>query len=101
MKCIKLKNCPYDWEVDDNGEEIILNIGVYHDHLDRDYYAELESKLDEGCLELQEKLRGSYVVATRLVDNADEGEYLISEMGILIPLCWKKKSYEYYPLKRA
>ncbi len=24
MKCIKLKNCPYDWEVDDDGELLLL-----------------------------------------------------------------------------
>lgn len=101
VKTIELIECPYDWEVVDNGDEIILNIGVFHEHLTHDEYAELESKLGEGRLELQEKLRGGYVVATRLVERTPEGEILISEMGLLIPLFWKKKSFKFYPLKRA
>lgn len=59
MKCIELKDCPYDWEVEEVGEEITLSIGAWHDHFQPSEYADLESVLDKGCLELQE----NYVVA--------------------------------------
>jgi hypothetical protein len=101
MKTIALADCPYDWVAIDNGWEILLKIGAWHEHLSREEYLKYESLLNDGVLELQEKHRGKTIVTTRMVRFIDGKEHLLSETGLLFSPFWKPLSYKHYKIKIA
>ena len=100
-KHIKLRDCPFEWIVEEEAEEVLLILGSWHGHFSKAEYESLEKSLEDGALELQEKRRGKSVVAARLVQKRDEGEVLISEYGLLFSPFWKKKSYSMHSLSAA
>jgi len=102
MKTILLSDCPYDWQQEQDNGEITVYIGPWHEHFSREDHIDVWKMLEEGTLELQEKLRGATVVASRLVRKTDQGEEeLISETGILFSPFWKMKSYNIHKLRIA
>ena len=102
MKTIPLANCPYKWEQEQINGEIVVYIGSWHEHFSREEYVDVWQMLNDGTLEIQEKLRGNTVVATRLVRKNNIGEeLLISESGIIFSPFWRKKTYSFHKLQIA